>query len=84
MTLEGLMETCLDVYGTVQNQQVVSYCMLPNSTEPPPSWPFQKGRIYKIILTAQDEMVYKWCVTNIEDVADAAEPPADIPEVFLL
>lgn len=83
-TLAALMERCLHVYGTVHSQEIVSYSVLhPAFASMQDRLPFRSGRIYRVRYAADDEMVRTWCVTSIEDVGDAEEPPGDLPKEFL-
>lgn len=90
VTLESLMEACLDIHGTLQNQEIVTYQMLhPVDHEKMQgcdnsNLPLKQGRIYRIKFTANDTMACKWTVSSIEDVTDAKEPPADLPSIFLV
>jgi hypothetical protein len=94
--LKTLMDTCLDVHGTLHGQEITTYQMvslLPSSRRPNDDndnnddrnpLPLRNGRIYKVICQSNDDMINKWIVASIEDLTDVEEPPSDLPRVFLL
>ena len=50
----------------------------------PPPLLHHPGRIYRITCQFNDNMMNKWTIVSIEDVADSTEPPPDLPSVFLI
>ena len=81
IALGTLRERVQDLYGTLHGQQVTGFAFLDaDFFHVQEHMPIKSGRIYRLVLEANDSMKYAWTVHSIEDAS--GWPAERMPKIF--